>query len=161
MNTSYGKGNKYYTMRLSFNIQSYGTFIIFGISFHSSQHAGDVVLLQLCMNFVPLNTQIQKFSKVNKGGEHSFTYNKGCLKVSYMCMTCHVCALHTNRKRFRHISEGRTDKYLRKIKYVQPVLQPLPLQTKFHIVPNQWPCDQYCLSVVACCQNKLNSAVRF
>jgi len=99
-------------MRLSFNFQSYGTFIIFGTSFHSSQHAGDVVLLQLCMNFVPPNTQIQKFSKVNKGGEHSFIYNKGCLKVSYMYMICRVCALHTNRKSFLHISEGRTDKQI-------------------------------------------------
>jgi hypothetical protein len=24
-----------------------------------------------------------------------------------------------------------------------------------------WPCDQYCLSVVACCRNKLNSGVNF
>ena len=40
-------------------------------------------------------------------------------------------------------------------------MQSLPLPTKLHIVHNQWPCDQYRLSVVGCYQNKLNAKVRF
>ena len=37
--------------------------IIFGTSFQSSQHNGDMVLLKLCNDFLPTIKQIQNFPK--------------------------------------------------------------------------------------------------
>ena len=150
-------------MCLSFNFPFSASWITFGTSFQSSQHTGDVVLLKLCNDFCTSNYTNPKFSRVTKGGEHSFTYNKVSLKVSYMCMICRVCALHTNRKHFLHLSEGGSDKYLRKIfskfsryfslYHCQLNFTPYPVSDRV--------INTVCLSVVGCCQNKLNSAARF
>jgi hypothetical protein len=78
----------------------------------SLQHTGDVVRLELCNDFCTSNYPNPKIPRSNQG---RWTYNIVSLKVSYMCMICVVRDLHTNRKRFLHLSEGGTDKHLRKI----------------------------------------------
>jgi hypothetical protein len=102
-------------MRLSFIFPSFAPWKIISNSFQSSQHTADVVLLKLCNDFVPPITQIHKFPEVTKGSEHDFICYKVSLKATYMCMTCRVGVLHTNRKRFLHLREGEIDKYLKKI----------------------------------------------
>jgi hypothetical protein len=102
-------------MRLSFIYPSSAPRIIFGSSFQASQHTGDVVRLKLCNAFCTSNYPNPKIPHVNKGGEHDFTYNIESLKVTYMCMICRVCVVHTNRKHFLHLSEGGTDKHHKKI----------------------------------------------
>jgi hypothetical protein len=79
-------------MRLSFIFLPSAPWKIFGTPFQSSQHTGDVVLLELCKDFcvcvfarLPPITQIQKSSKTTNGGEQDFTCIEN-LKVSFLCM---------------------------------------------------------------------------
>jgi hypothetical protein len=107
------------------------------------------------MTFLPQNTQIHKILRLTKGHERDFTNNIGSLKFTYMCMICRVCVLRTNRKHLLHLSEGGTDKHLKKIlrkfsRYCRYIISECVISTV---------CLSVCLSVVACCHNKLNSDV--
>jgi len=79
-----------------FHFPSYAPWIIFVTSFRFSKQTGEVVLLKLCNDICTCITQIQKFLKLTKSGQHDFKYYIESLKVSYMCMICRVCALRTN-----------------------------------------------------------------
>jgi hypothetical protein len=56
-------------------------------------------------NIVELNARCD-----NK--KNYYTYYTVSLKVTYMCMICRVCVLRTDRKLFRHLRDGGTDKHL-------------------------------------------------
>jgi len=99
-------------MRLSSSFPSYAPWIMFGTSFHSSKHTGEVVLWKLCNDICTSITQIQTFPNLTRSGQHDFKYYIESLIVSYVCMKCCMCALCTNTKRFLQMSEGGIGKYL-------------------------------------------------
>jgi len=102
-------------MRLSIILPSSAPWKIFGTSFQSSQHIADVVLLKLCNDFYTFNYVNPKIPRSKQGRWTSLHILYIKLKVPYICMICRACVLHTNRKRFLHLSNGETGKYLRQI----------------------------------------------
>ena len=95
-------------MRLSSIFSSYAPCIMFRTSFQSSKHTGELVLWKLRREICTSITQIQKFPKLIKSGQHDFKCFIESLKVSHMCMICRVCAFRTNRKTFQYLWTDRS-----------------------------------------------------